>query len=227
MLRPKLAAAQAQLDTLSMKKPIPRHRILVVDGDLPYARRVVELLCHAGYDASATHSAQDAIAAVLVSSPDLAIVDVRLPGGSGLFLCAALHSKFDVPFVVSSGLDDLETAQQATGAIACLVKSSHLQHYLPTVNAALACSNQLRESRQREQQLSKALQQTRAVSTATGVLMERSCLSRDQAVGRLRGIARAQRRRLSDVAEQFLNSVECLNGMIDAAQRPSDAIIES
>jgi AmiR/NasT family two-component response regulator len=222
MLRPKLAAAQAQLDTLSMKKPIPRHRILVVDDDLPYARRVVELLCHAGYDASAIHSAQDAIAAVLISSPDLAIVDVRLPGGSGLFLGAALHSKFGVPFVISSGLDDLETAQQATqtGAIACLVKSSHLQHYLPTVNAALASSNQLRESRQREQQLSKALQQTRAVSTATGVLMERSCLSRDQAVGRLRGIARAQRRRLSDVAEQFLNSVECLNGTIDAAQRP-------
>ena len=103
-----------------MKPPTRKCRILVVDDDAAYARLLVELLSRAGYDVSATRNAQDAIGAVLLSAPDLALVDVRLPGDSGLVLGAALHSQFDVAFVILSGLDDLETAQQAAqiGAIA-------------------------------------------------------------------------------------------------------------
>jgi response regulator NasT len=220
MLRPNLQAAQAQLDK-PMTKPVPKRRILVVDDDLPYTRLLVELLSRAGYDASATHSARDAVATVLLAPPDLALISVRLPDDSGLILGAALRSKFNVPFIILSRLDDLQTAQEATqiGATAHLLKGEHLHHYLPTVHAALACFHELRELRQRDEQLSKALQQTRVISAATGVLMERSNLSRDQAFERLRGLARAQRRRLSEVAEQFLDSVECLNGVIGTVPR--------
>jgi two-component system, response regulator PdtaR len=159
----------------------------------------------------------------------LALVDVRLPGDSGLILGAALHSQFDVAFVVLSGLDDLETAQQAAqiGAIAYWVKTGDLDHYLPAIHTALARSEELRELRRREAQLSNALQQTRAVSAATGVMMERSRLSREQAFERLRGLARSQRRRLSDVAEQFLTSVECLNGGIIAMPHSSGEVSKS
>jgi two-component system, response regulator PdtaR len=165
----------------------------------------------------------------VVSAPDLALVDVRLPGDSGLILGAALHSEYDVAFAILSGLDDLETAQQAAqiGAIAYLVKTGNLLHYLPAIHTALARSEELRELRRREAQLSKALQQTRAVSAATGVMMERSHLSRQQAFERLRALARAQRRRLSDVAEQFLTSVECLNGGAGAMPRPSGEVSKS
>jgi AmiR/NasT family two-component response regulator len=228
MLLPKLGPAQAQLDA-PMKTLTRKRRILVVDDDVAYARLLVELLSRAGYDVSATHTAQDAIGAVVVSAPDLALVDVRLPGDSGLILGAALHSRFDVAFVILSGLDDLETAQQAAqiGAIAYLVKTGDLHHYLPAIHTALARSEELRELRRREAQLSNALQQTRAVSAATGVMMERSCLSREQAFERLRGLARTQRRRLSDVAEQFLTSVECLNGGISAMARSSGEVSKS
>jgi two-component system, response regulator PdtaR len=212
-----------------MKTPTRKRRILVVDDDVAYARLLVELLSRAGYDVSATHTAQDAIGAVVVSAPDLALVDVRLPGDSGLILGAALHSRFDVAFVILSGLDDLETAQQAAqiGAIAYLVKTGDLHHYLPAIHTALARSEELRELRRREAQLSNALQQTRAVSAATGVMMERSRLSREQAFERLRGLARTQRRRLSDVAEQFLTSVECLNGGVSAMPRSSGEVGKS
>lgn len=224
-----MEAVQAQLVGPMMTKPKSKRRILVVDDELPFARLLVELLGRAGYDASATHSAQDAITAVLTAPPDLSLISVRLPDDSGLILGAALRSKFNVPCIVLSRLDDLQTAQEATqiGAIAHLLKGEHLHHYLPTIHAALACSHELRELRQREAQLSKALQQTRVVSAATGVLMERSSLSRDQAFERLRGLARAQRRRLSDVAEQFLNSVECLNGVIGTVPRESAETGES
>jgi response regulator NasT len=212
-----------------MKKLTRKGRILVVDEDVTYARLLVELLSRAGHDASATHCAQDALCAVVVSAPDLALVDVRLPGESGLILGEALHSEYDVAFAILSDVDDLETAQQAAriGAMAYLVKTGNPHHYLPAIHTALARSEELRELRRREAQLSNALQQTRAVSAAMGVMMERSRLSREQAFERLRNLARAQRRRLSDVAEQFLSSVECLNGGVRGMPRPSDEVIKS
>jgi two-component system, response regulator PdtaR len=212
-----------------MKTPTRKRRILVVDDDVAYARLLVERLSRAGYDVSATHTAQDAFGAVAVSAPDLALVDIRLPGDSGLILAAALRSEYDVAFVILSGLDDLKPAQQAaeSGAIAYFVKTGNLDHYVPAIHTALARSEELRELRRRGAQLSNALQQTRAVSAATGVMMERSRLSREQAFERLRGLARAQRRRLSDVAEQFLASVECLNSGVSDMPRSSGGVFKS
>jgi response regulator NasT len=212
-----------------MKTPTRKRRILVVDDDVAYARLLVELLSRAGHDVSATRTAQEAICAVAVSAPDLALVDVRLPGDSGLILGTALRSEYDVAFIILSGLDDLEIAQQAAqiGAIAYLVKTGNLDQYVPAIHTALARSEELRELRRREAQLSKALQQSRAVSAATGVMMERSRLSRQQAFESLRGLARTQRRRLSDVAEQFLSSVECLNGRVGAMPSSSDEVSKS
>lgn len=197
-----------------MKTLTRKRRILVVDENAAHARLLVELLSRAGHEVSATHTAEDAIGAVAVSAPDLALLDVRAPGNCGLILGKALHSEHHVAFVILSDLDDLETARQAAdiGAIAYLVKTGNPNHYLPAIHTALARSEELRALRRRDTQLSNALQQTRAVSAATGVMMERLRLSRDQAFERLRGLARAQRRRLSDIAEQFLTSVECLNG---------------
>lgn len=200
-----------------MQAPTRKHRILVIDDDVAHARSLVDLLSRAGHAASAMHTAKDAIAAVGVSAPDLALVNHR-PGNSGLILGKALLSEYDVAFVILSVLDDLETAQQAAeiGAMAYLVNTGNQFHCLPAILTALARSEELRELRQREMQLSKALQQTRDVSIATGVMMERSRLSREHAFERLRGLARAQRRRLSDVAQQFLTSVEYLNAGVSA-----------
>jgi response regulator NasT len=212
-----------------MKTPTRKRRILVVDDDAAYTRLLVELLSRAGHDVSATRTAQEAIGAVAVSAPDLALVDVRLPGDSGLILGTALRSEYDVAFIILSGPDDLEIAQQAAqiGAIAYLVKTGNLDQYVPAIQTALARSEELRELRRREAQLSEALQQSRAVSAATGVMMERSRLSRQQAFESLRGLARTQRRRLSDVAEQFLSSVECLNGRAAAMPSVSDEVGKS
>jgi two-component system, response regulator PdtaR len=212
-----------------MSDPVPKRKILVVDGDLPYARQVVELLSRAGYDTSATHSAEGAMAAVPISRPDLALVDVRLPGDSGLTLSALLRSHFALPVIILSGLDDAEAARQATqiGAKSYLLKTQDLHYYLPTIHAALACSHELRELRQRDAHLSKALNQKRAISAATGVMMERLRLSHGQAFERLRALARAQRRRMSDVAQQLLDSVECINGAVATEPRVSPDTGES
>ena len=68
-----------------------RARILIVD-DEPH---LVELLHHtmrgAGFECSTAHSIETALAAAKEISPDLALIDVMLPDGSGLDLCRRLR----------------------------------------------------------------------------------------------------------------------------------------
>jgi ActR/RegA family two-component response regulator len=86
-----------------MNTPTPQRRILVVDDGRAYARLLVALRSRAGHDVFAAQTAQDAIGTVVDSPPDLALVDVRLPGDCGLIIGAARHSQFDVHFGVLSG----------------------------------------------------------------------------------------------------------------------------
>jgi AmiR/NasT family two-component response regulator len=65
--------------------------------------------------------------------------------------------------------------------------------------------------RETESQLSTALQQSREISMAIGLLMERLRVDRDTAFEKLRDEARAKRRRMNEVAEELLQCVERIN----------------
>src|ERR1700730_11107765 len=156
-----------------------RRRILVVDDDRQLCDLLVEALGQAGYEVMAAQCANDALAAIATALPDLAVLDIKMPGISGLTLSELLRDQFAIPFVFFSGVDSEETVRQATlmGALAYLVKPLDMRQLIPAINAAVARADELHRLRQSESQLSDALQQNRGISVATGILMERLRLS--------------------------------------------------
>jgi response regulator NasT len=188
-------------------------KILVVDDNQALATLMVTQLVDAGYEAIAVESANEAIVEVSTSAPDLAVLDIVMSGKSGLELAGLLRDQFRVPFVFLSALNDSNTVQQATaaGALAYLVKPQDLRQFVPLVTAALARADELSHLRATESQLATALQQSRAISMAIGLLMERNRLDRDSAYATLRDNARSRRRSMSQVAEELLNATEQLN----------------
>jgi response regulator NasT len=193
-------------------KTAPR-RLLIVDDDNELADTLVKALERAGHNASAAHSVDEAIAALSNTTPDLVVLDVRMPGWSGLQLSELLKQQFAIPFIFLSGANDDETVRQATelGALAYLVKPMDLRQCIPSINAALARADELRALRVSESQLATALQQSRAVSVAVGLLMERLRLDREAAFDALRDDARSQRRRINEVAEELVAAADRLN----------------
>jgi AmiR/NasT family two-component response regulator len=196
------------------------HRLLVVEDDRDLSGLLVDALRRAGYEVTAAESANDAIAAIATASPDLAVLDIKMPGTSGPTLSELLRDRFGIPFVSLSALDSEETVQRATvmGALAYLVKPLDMRRCIPAINAAVVRADELRRLRQSESQLSNALQQGRAISIATGLLVERLRLSREMALEILRREARAKRQRMSQVAEDLLRSVEHANSKGAAAR---------
>jgi response regulator NasT len=185
---------------------------------------LVEALGQAGYEVMAAQSANDAMTAIATASPDLAVLDIKMPGASGLTLSELLRDQFAIPFVFFSAVDTEETVRQATmmGALAYLVKPLDMRQLIPAINAAVARADELHGLRQSESQLSVALQQNRGISVATGILMERLRLSRGTALEFLRRETRARRQKMSRVAEDLVKSTEYVNGIGVAASHQHD-----
>jgi response regulator NasT len=119
--------------------------------------------------------------------------------------------------VVDQAADFDEVRRTASsGALALIIRPADLRLVASTVNTAVACAVEVHRLRETGRQLHEALEQSRTTSIASGVLMERFRLDRHRAIGLLRDNARSQRRRLADIAEEVLTSVERINAAVGA-----------
>ena len=187
--------------------------ILIVDDD----RLVLATLGHglrdAGYRVSEAAEGAAALALVSREKPDLALLDVRMPDISGVKLAERLAAEHAVPFMFLSAYGDPDIIQRATelGALGYLVKPLDVPQIIPSIEAALARSAQIRSLTDTGEQLSQALESGRETSMAIGILMERRGLDRDEAFEALRSHARSQRRRIHELAAEIVDAVEKVN----------------
>ncbi len=108
---------------------IPRPRVaLVVDDDARSRELLQQLLVLGGYEVRAVGGGHAALALLADEVPDVAVIDLRMPGMDGLQLCRKIRDLArpgrDLPVVVLTGMDD-EAARQAAidaGADDVLVK---------------------------------------------------------------------------------------------------------
>lgn len=88
--------------------------ILVVDDDRVLRERLAKALRERGYDVRAAADYEDAVAAAREEAPELAVVDLRMPGGSGLDLVRALKQlDATTRVVVLTGYGSIATALEA------------------------------------------------------------------------------------------------------------------
>lgn len=193
-------------------KPSMR-KILLVDDDRLVLATLSSGLEQAGYAVQACANAEEARRVLGVELPDIAVLDVRMPGQSGLELAKHLLEHTGVPFIFLTAYCEEDVVQQAIGhgALGYLVKPVDVSQLVPAIEAALARSEELSRLRNTEQQLQTALNESREVSMAVGLIMERRRLNRQQAFETLRMAARTQRRKIGEVAEEILVAAELLN----------------
>lgn len=82
--------------------------LLIVDDDVGMTLLLEELLAEEGYDVHIAHSIADANREVAAKEPDVLILDVQLPDGSGLDLCAQLRARpytTDLPILLMSAVN--------------------------------------------------------------------------------------------------------------------------
>ncbi len=116
-------------------------RILIADDDEVSCQLFAETLEDEGYGVEKVTSGEQALKRLADGAYDLLIVDVRMPGTSGLEVTRIVHEKFPVlPVIVMTAFGSIETAVEAIheGAFDFISKPMNLAELRKTVEKALA-----------------------------------------------------------------------------------------
>ncbi|MFA7388328.1 MAG: response regulator [Thiohalobacteraceae bacterium] len=188
--------------------------LLVADDDRLVLATLAEGLRRAGHTVLEAATGDEAIRLACEERPDLAILDVRMPGVGGLDVAEWLRTQSDIPFLFLSAYGDADVVRDAVraGALGYLVKPLDVQQILPSIDAAIVRGRELNALLEEEAQLSAALRLNRQISMAVGILMERHNIGERDAFNRLRERARAQRRKVGDLAMDLVRAAEDATG---------------
>lgn len=124
--------------------------VYVVDDDPSFRKAVSRLLRTAGLEVETLASAQEFLDHPMVDRPSCLVLDVRMPGPSGIDLQAALQeARRDLPIVFMTGHGDVSTSVRAMkgGAVDFLEKPFRAAELLACVQRGLARSRQSRAER--------------------------------------------------------------------------------
>jgi two-component system response regulator RegA len=93
---------------------VAKPSILIVDDDQAFRRRLARAFEDRGYDASTAGDYDEAVELARADSPELAVVDLKMPGRSGLELVQALQAIDPATkIVVLTGYGSIATAIDA------------------------------------------------------------------------------------------------------------------
>lgn len=203
------------MTTLQTSTGISGQHLLLVDDDRLVLTTMAGALTQAGYQISTAESADDAENWLSEGHqrPQLVILDVQMPGQSGLTLAQRLRELDHIPFMMLSAYSDSATVAKATlqGALSYAVKPIGPAQLIPVIEAALARANELQELRTTRQQLQTALDNERDINAAVGITMMQHHLTRKAAFTQLRQGARSQRCKLFELAQRIITAAETIN----------------
>jgi DNA-binding NtrC family response regulator len=116
-------------------------RILIADDDEVSCQLFAELLEKDGYEVNRAQTGEEALERLNDEAHDLLIIDVRMPGMTGLEVTRQVHGKQPaLPIIVMTAFGSIETAIEAIheGAFDFVSKPMNLEELKKTVSRALA-----------------------------------------------------------------------------------------
>lgn len=123
-----------------MKQKKAAKRVLVVDDEKLNCDMLEEFLSSQGYDVSVALNGSEALKTSRRERPHLVLLDVNMPGKSGLETLKELKTIVpESPVIMFSGLRDKVLAKQAQadGAAAYITKPIHLGRLLELISGLL------------------------------------------------------------------------------------------
>ncbi len=130
--------------------------VIVVDDDAELREALSSLFRSIGLEVASFASAQELLAARLPDVPRCLVLDIRLPGVSGLdFQSQLLRSDLDLPIIFMTGHGDIPMTVRAmkAGAVDFLTKPFRDQDMLDAVAAAIEIDRARRTEREASSRL--------------------------------------------------------------------------
>jgi len=183
-------------------------RVLIADDEALIRMGLQTMLREMGYTIAA--AAADGVAALRLAAetrPDLAILDIKMPGMDGLAVAEAIAEHHPLPVVMLTAYSERDLIERAAATEtvqAYLVKPVREADLAPVIELAVARFAEWRALRQDAADRQQALAAREIVARAKQVLMRRDGLAEGQAFLEIQHRARSQRCTMREVAEDVL-----------------------
>ncbi len=180
--------------------------ILIADDESIIRLGLRRMLEEAGHTVAAAENGVAALKLAAGRTPDLVILDIKMPEMDGLEAARALLERTQVPiiFLTAFGEKDLVERAARLPVMGYLVKPIKEAELLAMIQVAAQRFEELARTASAAAEMKDELAARRAIDRAKGLLMQREGISELEAYNRLQQRARAERRTLLQVAEESI-----------------------
>jgi response regulator NasT len=184
-------------------------RVVIADDDgvtLMVLRTILVSMGHAVVGEAA--DGQQAVALARQTSPDLVVLDIRMPNMDGLEAARAIQDQRATPVIILSAHAEPGLGSEAAGAgaHAYLVKPFTAVQLKPAIELALANFEKSMMLEKKLQEANEALETRKVVERAKGILMRQTGLDEESAYLKLQKTARSENKKLADVARAVITT---------------------
>ena len=182
-------------------------RVVIAEDEAIIRLDLRETLEEEGYEVVAeTGRGDTAVELVREHRPDLAILDIKMPGLDGLEASRAISTEKLCPVVLLTAFSQREIVEQArdAGALAYIVKPFQKSDLVPAIEVALGRFREIQLLASEVGALEEQLETRKVIDRAKGVLIDKSGLTESEAYAFIQRAAMSERTKMRDVAERIL-----------------------
>jgi two-component system, response regulator PdtaR len=183
-------------------------RVVIAEDEAIIRLDLRETLEEEGYEVVGEAGRGDqALKLIRELQPDLAILDVKMPGMDGLEVARQVGDERICGVLVLTAFSQREIIEQArdAGALAFLVKPYQKSDLIPAIEMAIARFRELQALSEQNDVLEEKLEARKIIDRAKGRLIDEFAMKEQEAFAFIQQTAMTERSRMRDVAEKILS----------------------
>lgn len=183
-------------------------RVVIAEDEAIIRLDLKETLEEEGYEVVAeTGRGDEAVELVRLHNPDVAILDIKMPGLDGLSAAREIAGERRAAVVILTAFSQRDLIERArdAGALAYLVKPFQKSDLLPAIEVALGRFKELKALHDQATSLSDQLETRKVVDRAKGQLMDEAGLTEAAAFGFIQKTAMKERQTMRAVAQRVID----------------------
>jgi len=182
-------------------------RILIADDEPLIRLDLKNMLESLGYEVIA--EAGDGVSAVEAArtlKPDVAILDIKMPGMDGIDAANILNSEKIAPVVLLTAYSDMDLINRAkeAGVFAYLVKPFRESDLRPAIEVAISRYKEFLALEEEVSELEDKLETRKLIERAKGILMDLYGLKEQEAFRRIQVQSMNTRKSMKEIAEAII-----------------------
>ncbi len=183
-------------------------RVVIAEDEAIIRLDLRETLEEQGYEVVAeTGRGDEAVALVREHKPDLAILDIRMPGIDGLAAAREINADGQAAVLILTAFSQRNLIEEArdAGVISYMIKPFTQAELVPAIEVALARFKESQAIKSENARLEEQLETRRLTDRAKGKLMDEHGYKEATAFDLIQKTAMRERRKMKDIAQDIID----------------------